>query len=100
LTLRIDFMEINCLVYLHHIEYDQFRIAICDPVSFDTLRLDLEMDYSTMDAFFKDAKSIRDQYAFFSKTTLLKMTEKTPKFGDDDVAEALQDRHFEKAKVK
>ena len=47
------------------------------------------MDYSTLDAFFKDAKAIKDQYSFFSKTTLLKMTEKTPKFGDDDVAEAL-----------
>lgn len=47
------------------------------------------MDYSTMDQFFKDAKSIKDQYSLLNKTTLLKMTEKTPKFGDDDVAEAL-----------
>ncbi|CAD8198363.1 unnamed protein product [Paramecium octaurelia] len=100
LTLRVDFMDRNCLIYIHHIETDQFRISICDPNSKDTLRLDLEMDYSTMDAFFKDAKSIKDQYAFFSKTTLLKMTEKTPKFGDDDVAEALQERHFDKSKIK
>ncbi|CAD8192970.1 unnamed protein product [Paramecium pentaurelia] len=100
LTLRIDFMDKNCLIYIHHIETDQFRISICDPISKDTLRLDLEMDYSTMDAFFKDAKSIKDQYSYFSKTTLLKMTEKTPKFGDDDVAEALQERHFDKNKVK
>ncbi|CAD8175655.1 unnamed protein product [Paramecium pentaurelia] len=100
LTLRIDFMDKNCLIYIHHIETDQFRISICDPISKDTLRLDLEMDYSTMDSFFKDAKSIKDQYAYFSKTTLLKMTEKTPKFGDDDVAEALQEKHFDKNKVK
>ncbi|CAD8188832.1 unnamed protein product [Paramecium octaurelia] len=100
LTLRLDFMDTNCLIYIHHIETDQFRISICDPISKDTLRLDLEMDYSTMDAFFQDAKSIKDQYAYFSKTTLLKMTEKTPKFGDDDVAEALQEKHFDKSKVK
>ncbi|CAD8107463.1 unnamed protein product [Paramecium sonneborni] len=100
LTLRIDFMDTNCLIYIYHIETDQFRISICDPISKDTLRLDLELDYSTMDAFFKDAKTIKDQYAFFSKTTLLKMTEKTPKFGDDDVAEALQERHFDKNKVR
>lgn len=100
LTLRIDFLDANCLIYLHHLETDQFRIAICEPISKDTLKLDLEMDYSTMDQFFKDAKSVRDQYSLLNKTTLLKMTEKTPKFGDDDVAEALQERHFEKNKAK
>lgn len=47
------------------------------------------MDYSSMDAFFKDVRSVKDEYSFFNKSTLLKMTEKTPKFGEDDVAEAL-----------
>jgi len=51
--------------------------------------MDLEMDYSTLDFLFLDARSIKDEFSFFGKSTLLKMTEKTPKFGEDDVAEAL-----------
>lgn len=51
--------------------------------------IDVEMDYSTLDNFFKNAKNIKDEYGFFSKSTLFKLTDKTPKFGDDDVAEAL-----------
>lgn len=62
--------------------------------------MDLEMDYSTMDALFKEARQIKDEFSFFSKSTLLKMTEKSPKFGEDDVAEALVERHFDKVKSK
>lgn len=58
------------------------------------------MDYSSIDTFFVDAKSIKDEFNYYCKSNLLKLTEKTPKFGDDDVAEALVERHFSKDKVK
>ncbi|CAD8211824.1 unnamed protein product [Paramecium pentaurelia] len=100
LNLKIDFLDLNCLVYVHHLETDQFRIIIFDPASYDCFKLDLEMDYSSIDTFFVDAKSIKDEFNYYCKSNLLKLTEKTPKFGDDDVAEALVERHFSKDKVK
>ncbi|CAD8114766.1 unnamed protein product [Paramecium primaurelia] len=100
LNLKIDFLDLNCLVYVHHLETDQFRIIIFDPSSYDCFKLDLEMDYSSIDTFFVDAKSIKDEFNYYCKSNLLKLTEKTPKFGDDDVAEALVERHFSKDKVK
>ncbi|CAD8194061.1 unnamed protein product [Paramecium octaurelia] len=100
LNLKIDFLDLNCLVYIHHLETDQFRIIIFDPASYDCFKLDLEMDYSSIDTFFVDAKSIKDEFNYYCKSNLLKLTEKTPKFGDDDVAEALVERHFSKDKVK
>ena len=53
-----------------------------------------------MDIFFKDAKSIKDEFNNYCKSKLLRLTEKSPKFGEDDVAEALVERHFSKEKVK
>ncbi|CAD8209432.1 unnamed protein product [Paramecium octaurelia] len=100
LNLKVDFLDLNCLVYVHHLETDQFRIIIFDPASYDCFKLDLEMDYSSIDTFFVDAKSIKDEFNYYCKSNLLKLTEKTPKFGDDDVAEALVERHFSKEKVK
>lgn len=53
-----------------------------------------------MDIFFQDAKSIKDEFNYYCKSKLLRLTEKSPKFGEDDVAEALVERHFSKDKVK
>ncbi|CAD8201875.1 unnamed protein product [Paramecium pentaurelia] len=100
LNLKLDFLDFNCLVYVHHLETDQFRIIIFDPANYDCFKLDLELDYSTMDIFFQDAKSIKDEFNYYCKSKLLRLTEKSPKFGEDDVAEALVERHFSKEKVK
>lgn len=43
---------------------------------------------------------MKDDYNYHCKSKLLKLTDKTPKFGEDDVAEALVERHFSKDKVK
>lgn len=69
-------------------------------MSYDCFKLDLELDYSSLDTFFVDAKSIKDDFNYYCKSNLLKLTEKTPKFGEDDVAEALVERHFTKTKAK
>lgn len=30
LELKIDFLDVNCLVLFHYLEADQFRIIICE----------------------------------------------------------------------
>lgn len=53
-----------------------------------------------MDYFFQDARNLKDEYVFHSKSIMIRMTEKTEKFGEDDVTEGIQEKHFDKQKVK
>lgn len=50
--LKTDFLDVNCLVFIHYLEFDHFRVVLCDPFGLETVRFDIEMDYSTLDYFF------------------------------------------------
>ena len=74
MNLRLDFLDISGMVFLHHIESDQFRLLICDPVRAETVKLDLEMDYSTMDYFFTGVRAAKDDFRFAETERILKLT--------------------------
>ncbi|KAM3130070.1 hypothetical protein pb186bvf_017868 [Paramecium bursaria] len=100
LKLEYDFLDYKCLIIVNHIECDQLRIYICDSRGTDIIRMDLDMDYSTMDTFFEEAIKIKDEYVYESKNIMYQMTELSQKLVSDDVTEALQDRHFNKDKIQ
>lgn len=70
LKLEFDFLDYKCLIIVNHIECDQLRIYICDSRGTDIIRMDLDMDYSTMDNFFEEAIKIKDEYVYESKNII------------------------------
>lgn len=62
LELKLEFLDLLGLIFFHHIEADSFRIVIYNPDSSDYLKIDVEMDYSSMDFLFENVKDMRDEY--------------------------------------
>jgi hypothetical protein len=99
LNLRIDFLDVSCLVFFHHLEADQFRILLCEPFSMEAIKVDLEMDYSTLDHFFTKAKDVKDEFIFESKSVLLRMSDRAAApLNTDDIHEGILERTFTASK--
>jgi hypothetical protein len=87
-------------MFVHFIEFDHFRIVLCDPFSLESLRYDLEMDYSTLDYFFSGVRFVKDQYAAHRLDRLKSMTNRIePRKLEEDLHEGMELLEFDRAKV-